>query len=364
MQSPRLDPSGRGNGHGLPNSNHGQEADISHASPPPGTPGALAIPAAAREGRWLAGDGFAIRRIDWPGADVDAGANGAPPRGSLLFLPGRGDAYEKYLEALDGWAAQGWRVTALDWRGQAGSGRFGTDAVTGHVPDFAVWIADLAAFWREWRAQTPGPHVLVAHSMGGHLALRAVAEREVLPDALVLSAPMLGFTTGWLPVPLLHLVAKAMTLVGDPRRPAWRWSEKPGEVPADRIELLTHDERRYAEELGWRAQRPALVMGPGSWGWIERAYASMRLLGRSGVLERVETPVLILATVADRLVSVRAIRRACRRLPRCELMMFGPEARHEILREVDAVRGRALETIDAFLDRVAPRPEPAQEPAG
>ena len=316
----------------------------------------------------MAPDGFAIRRIDWGPAEepAEAGtrADGPAPRGSLLFLPGRGDAYEKYLETLDGWAGQGWRVTAMDWRGQGGSGRLGADAVTGHVPDFAVWIADLAAFWREWRAQTPGPHVLVAHSMGGHLALRAVAERQVLPDALVLSAPMLGFTTGWLPVPLLHLVARGMAAIGDPRRPSWRWSEKPGEVPADRIELLTHDERRYAEELHWRAERPELVMGPGSWGWIERAYASMGLLGRAGMLERVETPVLILATSADRLVSVRAIRRACRRLPRCELLLFGPEARHEILREVDAVRDRALETIDAFLDRVAPRPEPVQEPAG
>ena len=49
-----------------------------------------AIPAHARESRWLAADGHAIRRIDWPGAN-DA------RRGSILFLPGRGDNYEKYL---------------------------------------------------------------------------------------------------------------------------------------------------------------------------------------------------------------------------------------------------------------------------
>ena len=32
--------------------------------------------------------------------------------------------------------------------------------------------------------------------------------------------------------------------------------------------------------------------------------------------------------------------------------MFGEEASHEILRETDPVRDRALQAIDAFLDRV------------
>ena len=96
-------------------------------------------------------------------------------------------------------------------------------------------------------------------------------------------------------------------------------------------------------------------MGPGSWGWIERAYASMRSLDRPGVLENVALPVLIVATSKDRLVSPRAIERACQRLPHGELLLFGKEARHEILRETDAIRNRALDAIDAFLDRVAPR---------
>lgn len=308
---------------------------------------ARVIPADAAEGRWLAPDHFPIRRIDWRGSS-------AHPRGSILFLAGRGDAYEKYLETLACWASEGWHITALDWRGQAGSGRFGMDAVTGHVADFSIWIDDLAAFWNEWVKQTPGPHVLAGHSMGGHLVLRAVAEKKVVPDALVLCAPMLGLAAKGLPVPVLHMVARIMTKIGDPRRPAWRWGERPGELPDDRITLLTHDAQRYADEVWWRSARPELVMGPGSWGWIERAYASMRMLDRPGVLEAVAVPVLMLATSEDRLVSFAAQERAAQRLPRGETLFFGAEARHEILREVDPVRNRALHAIDAFLDRVAP----------
>jgi lysophospholipase len=310
-----------------------------------------AIPPDARESVWLAGDGHAIRRIDWPDGPT---GHGPGPRGSILFLPGRGDHYEKYLETMAQWHRAGWRVTGADWRGQAGSGRLGTDATTGHIGDFAVWLDDLAALWREWTSATPGPHVLAGHSMGGHLALRAVAEGRVRCDALVLIAPMLGMAGPPLPLPLLQGVAAIMTRIGHPARPAWKWSEKPGEIPAAREALLTHDADRYADELWWRVHRPELVMGPGSWGWVERAYASARTLFAPGVLEHVTTPTLILATSADRLVKFAAIERACRRMPACELVRFADESRHEILREVDAVRDRAMGEIARFLDRIAP----------
>jgi lysophospholipase len=305
-----------------------------------------AIPAAAVETRWQTADGWSLRRIDWPVP--------AKCRGSLLFFPGRGDFYEKYLETLDYWAAQGWRVTAADWRGQAGSGRLGSDAVTGHISDFSVWIDDLAGFWAKWKAETPGPHVLAGHSMGGHLVLRALAEKRVDPDAMILSAPMLGFHNYGLPAAAMQALAKLMCLAGDPLRPAWKWSEKPGQVPEGRDLLLTHDADRYADEMFWRDTRTELVMGPGSWGWVERSYASTRSLERRGVLEAITTPVFLVSTSDDKLVAYAAIKRAARRLPNAELLTFGKEARHEVLREVDAVRNPILKAIDVFLNRTAP----------
>jgi lysophospholipase len=281
---------------------------------------------------------------------------GDRPRGSLLFFPGRGDFYEKYLETLEHWRRQGWQVTAMDWRGQAFSGRLGADGITGHIDDFTQWTADLAAFWPEWAAVQPGPHVLAGHSMGGHLVLRATAEGKLVPppDALVLSAPMLGTHPEWLPDWLQRLAARVMGMVGDPRRPAWKWSEKPGELPADRQGLLTHDDLRYADEVFWRNARPELAMGPGSWGWVQAAARSMQMLARPATLAKVTMPVLLLATAADRLVSVKASRRAARLLPYVTYWEMGEEAAHEILREADPVRDNALATIDAFLDKATP----------
>ncbi|MEP3420501.1 MAG: alpha/beta hydrolase [Erythrobacter sp.] len=312
------------------------------------------IPPHAAESTWSAADGHSLRRIDWPG-DTSNDADETGLRGSILFMPGRGDTYEKYLESLEEWHRDGWRVTASDWRGQAGSGRLGKDAVTGHIDDFTTWVDDLAHFWQQWIAETPGPHVLAGHSMGGHLIMRALVDQRFAPDAVFLSAPMLGLSGPPLPIAFLHGVAKMMNAVGEPTRQAWKWSEKPGEVPASRSSLLTHDGDRYDDELWWRNHRPELVMGPASWRWVERAYASWRRLEEPGAMEAVQTPVYIVSTSSDKLVSHDANVRAVSRLPNGSLLEFGEEAHHEILREVDTVRDRMMEGIAAFLDDVAPK---------
>lgn len=301
-----------------------------------------AIPSAAQESLWETADGHRVRRIDWPGTNPAA-------KGSILFLPGRGDNYEKYLETLHHWHESGFRVTGSDWRGQAGSGRLGNDEITGHIEDYSIWIDDLAQLWHEWVSQTPGPHFLAGHSMGGHLILRALVEHKVEPAAAVLVAPMLGFYSTFLPLRWMQKISGFIMRKGDPKRLAWKWSEKPGEIPVGRINLLTHDKDRYDDELWWRDNRPELVMGPGSWRWVERAYASKRVIFASGALEKVRTPVLLLGTSNDKLVAMKSIVKAADRLPNARLVRFSKEAHHEILREVDAVRDRALSEIDAFL---------------
>lgn len=288
-----------------------------------------------------------MRILEWA---APAGA----ARGAILFMVGRGDAYEKYLETYEHWRLKGWCVTAAEWRGQGGSGRFGIDPLTGHIDTFELWIGDLAALWREWTQRQHGKRVLAGHSMGGHLVLRAAADGllDPAPDALLLSAPMLDVLPEAVPLAMRRALASWQCRRDDPRRPAWKWSEKPGEPPASRQALLTHDDQRYADEMWWREERPELAMGPGSWGWVRAALDSISALERPGALEALRLPIHLIATTADRLVGIRAIRRAAVRLPNAELVLFGPEARHEILRETDPVRGDALDAIDAFLDRL------------
>lgn len=305
------------------------------------------IPSGGRESVWTARDGHALRLLD-------LGPVPDRQRGTLLMMPGRADTYEKWLETLDHWHRAGWRCFAADWRGQARSGRFGDDPMTGHVEDFVPWLDDLTDLCADLKAEHPGPFVLVGHSMGGHLCLRAVAEGRLAPDALVLTAPMLGLLPSWVPSLALRAAAALITHLGDPRRPAWKRQDSPDLLQHARMLLLTHDVERFADEDWWYAERPDLRVGAPSWRWIEQALVSIRVLERPGMLEAVRVPVLIMATRKDGLVSWPAIRRAAARLPNCRLIVFGEEARHEILRESDPVRNRALDAMADFLDREVP----------
>jgi lysophospholipase len=306
-----------------------------------------ALPAGAAIGEWRANDGWPHRTLAWI-SDAD--------RGSILFLGGRGDIFEKYLEAFDHWHRAGWSVASFDWRGQGGSGRLSQNPSCGHASSFAPFIDDLAAYVEQWRKANPAPHVIVAHSMGGHLTLRALAEDRVAPDAAVLVAPMLGLKSQPFGAKVAAKVAALMCRIGKPERLAWKVNERPGVPMKGRRALLTHDEARYEDELWWKAHNPEIAVGPPSWAWVAEAYRSTLALEEPCRLERMTTPVLLLAAENDRLVDSAAILRAAKRLPNAKLRTWGPESAHEILREADPVRDAALAEIDRFLDTHAPRP--------
>lgn len=298
------------------------------------------IPADATVGYGAAADGWRLRRFDWP-------AHGMP-RGAILFQGGRGDVFEKYLEAFAHWHAAGWSVSAFDWRGQGGSGRLSRDPNVGHATDFAPWVADLAHFWRDWAARNPGPRVIVGHSMGGFLTLRALAERAIDADAAVLVAPMLGLNAPG-GARLGGIVARIMRALGDPARAAWKGHERPG-ARLDRATLLSGDAARYSDEDYWYGVAPELRLGPPSWAWLAEAFAATARLCADPGLATIATPVLMLLADHDALVDSRAALAVAARLPHVDVLRFGAESAHEILREADPVRDRALAAIDSFLD--------------
>lgn len=303
-----------------------------------------AWPLGGRLDYWTAPDGWPLRRYRL----------GEGTRGRMLLLGGRGDMIEKYLEVIHHWAGRGWAVTAFDWRGQGGSGRLTDDPLCGHIDDFGQWIADLSAFSEDWRTEGNGPAVMLAHSMGGHLLLRALSEGMPPPDAAVTVAPMMGVHSAPLPRWLAVMIADIMCALGQGKKQAWTQKEDSERQRRMRQKRLTHDPDRYADELWWRAHSQDIALGSPSWKWVAQALHSTRAMEEGDALERIAVPLLILAARNDRLVSTPAICRAAAHIAGARLHVYGREAAHEILRELDPVRLDALRRIDAFLDEAAP----------
>jgi lysophospholipase len=302
------------------------------------------IPPDARWGEWKAADGWTVRTLErrqQPGAQV---------RGSLLFAGGRGDFIEKYLEVQDHWHRRGWNVTAFDWRGQ---GAAQGDLPGGHLDSFEALVGDLSGLIDHWRQGSTGPHVVVAHSMGGHVLLRTLADRHPPIDAAVLVAPMLMINSGPMPPFAAQWLASTASLFGWGGRPAWQQPPTPQPPGSMRQAFLTGCADRYSDELWWWEKQPSFNLGVPSWAWLKAAYQSCAQLTPER-LAGVKTPILLIGTERDRLVSPAAIRRAASQLLQAELVMYDDSA-HEILRERDEVRLRALAAIDGFLDRRAGR---------
>ena len=280
--------------------------------------------------------------MDWPQP------RGSQIRGSVLFLSGRGDFIEKYLEPLGYWHDRGWNVAAFDWRSQ---GQSQGDIEGGHLDSFEPLVVDGADLIADWIATTPGPHVAVGHSMGGHLLLRILGEARPPLAAAVLVAPMIGINSLPMPAGISQAIAQTLCMFGWNEVPAWKQSRKPPPAGSVRQSFLTSCSERYSDELWWLERQPDFALGAPSWGWLNAAYASMAKLTPER-LRKIDLPIFILGAERDRLVRASAIRAAAAALPRAELMML-PDAAHEILRESDALRVPAMQRIDAFFDEHA-----------
>ena len=300
-----------------------------------------AHPAGARFGTWHAPDGWGLRRMDWP----QDGRKKS--RGSLLFAGGRGDFIEKYFEAFAHWHGRGWNVTAFDWRGQGASQ--GEDF---EFDGFDALVDDLSALIADWRKTTPGPHVAIGHSMGGHLLLRTLIGAKPALGAAVLVSPMILVNSAPIPNWLAPGLADVMCRLGFRNRPMWRTPPALQRAGSQRQNFLTGSRERYEDEAWWWARQPGWNLGAPTWAWMCAAFRSGTAAFTRERLAGVDLPVLLLGAERDRLVSPAAIRRVAAQLPQAELEMF-PESGHEILREADPIRLRALARIDAFLDEHA-----------
>jgi lysophospholipase len=303
------------------------------------------LPEGAIVGRETMADGASIRTLLLPHPE---------PLANLLLLNGRADFLEKWADAIHLLHAQGFAVAAFDWRGQGGSTRL-TESGAGHIDSFDTWLADLDGLAGWALGALPGGRWLaLAHSMGGHLLTRWLADparerhplRQVLKGA-VLAAPFYGMGGPW--AVKATALATAPLQVARGRGAHFAWGQTPygarNQAPARQL-LLTASRAHFEDEGRWVAARPELATGGVSWGWIKAFADSQRALDRLP-LEHMTLPVLMLLAEHEKLVDNRRARAVAARLPRCQPHVVAGAA-HELLREAEPARQQALAKIRAF----------------
>jgi acylglycerol lipase len=252
-------------------------------------------------------DGLIQMRRRWRPAGAACGA--------VLLLHGIAEHGGRYEHVGRRLADAGFEVVACDHRGYGRSG-----GRRGHVDSWSQFSDDLEDQLAEVRSLGL-PTIILAHSMGGLIAVRYLVDGRPGPDLLVLSGPALGAE-----IPMhLRLVAPVMSRL----MPTFEIKED-GD-PA----LLSKDDRVgevfYADP--YRVPYPTARLGSE----LMKAIAE----AREGI-DAITMPTLVLHGGDDRLVPTTASE-ILEALPNVERRVYG-DLRHEIFNEAEG-----LEIVDEVI---------------
>lgn len=287
-------------------------------------------------------DGKRLRLALWP----------MGPKGVVALFPGRTEMIEKYAPVAAEMVAQGYGVVVIDWRGQGLSVRLEGKPLLGDVPDFAHFQRDVAVLQSvlDEVVPPPAPRFVLAHSMGGCIALRALMN-GFPARAAAFSAPMWGLR---LSTTTRRAVVAMTTVLGLARMDL---REVPGagvefrlwENPFDSNELTT-DPARYAWMQRQVQEHPDLRLGAPSLRWLVAALAETTVLAQ---LPAPDLPAYCGLGTRELLVSSEAIEARMADWPGGELQIFDG-ALHELLMEADRFRTPFLERTMALFDAHQP----------
>ena len=112
--------------------------------------------------------------------------------------------------------------------------------------------------------------------------------------------------------------------------------------------VFTTDPGRFARIAGLLASAPHLFLGGPTIGWARAAFRAMRRFDDPRIAWRAGTPILIVASGADRVTDCAAAERFAARLAPGSLVVVDG-AEHEILIERDALRDQFWAAFDAFV---------------
>lgn len=113
-------------------------------------------------------------------------------QGTIFLFTGRTEYCEKYLHVATKYQHHGYAFLTFNWRGQGISDRASHNRSLGHVSNFAEFQFDVeTVLHAHTELHLPQPIYLLAHSIGGCIALRALHHRLTV-QAIHFAAPMWG----------------------------------------------------------------------------------------------------------------------------------------------------------------------------
>lgn len=275
-------------------------------------------------------------------------------RGRIFVLPGFTEFIEKHDDQTQAFRAMGLDVLTIDWPGQGLSGRLTqhphlihSDGYDQHLD--AVVAAGQAAGFLDGAL----PVMIFGHSMGGHLGLRLGHQlrhqHNIAPRAVMLSSPMI-----MPPVMPPKFIFSALSLVcklGFSRKAV------PFQQGFSRNSNFSPKNNLTRNPIGYQLQHDLIRINPDlrtqgpSFGWVRAAYAScLATTANQDWMQGYEAPVQAHLAGDETVVGASYSAPCLKEIKGAEIFEY-PDAKHELMLELDDVQELIWGRLKAFVDR-------------
>ncbi len=262
----------------------------------------------------------------------------------LVICPGYSEPAAKYLELVKDLGAS-FEIYIIDHRGQGLSDRLNDYKHVSYIEKFDNFIFDLDKFSREVIEPQKRKSFILAHSMGGFIAIKYLMSSSSLPySGAVLNSPMLEINLSPIPNWLAPYILKVISMFNLLEKPIWGKGEN-----AIRGPFLTN--RVTSSRIRWQAYRDLLKMHPEmaingmTWNWMKESYEATTSFVSDE--KQVTVPTLLLQAEKDRVVVNSAQNEFCDTQELCSLKTL-KKGKHELLFEVDEIRKKTVQYILEF----------------
>ena len=271
-----------------------------------------------------------------------------PVKGIVVLLHGRSEFIEKYKGVARQLQDKGFQIISPDWRGQGLSSRELENRHKGHINRFDDYVDDLEALYSSVIEPQGLPVYILAHSMGGHIALRFMNRQPLKIKKAVLASPMIDIALPGMLYPVLKLLSKRLSKT--PFTKKYTIGSRDYSVKKVKFKgnNLCHDPEKYWILHNEIAQNPDLAIGGVTWGWLNAAFGSIEILKQDTVVDKITTPILMISAQKDSIVSTKAQKKLSRKLPDCSFLSI-KGAFHELLFEETGINRQVWDAFNRFV---------------
>ncbi|MCY4380869.1 MAG: alpha/beta fold hydrolase [Proteobacteria bacterium] len=257
----------------------------------------------------------------------------------ILFFLGRGEWIEKYTSIYQRlYDELGSTVVILDHLGQGGSG-----GIPSHIDSYDEYVSTITQLIRnKFRTHS---YSIIAHSMGGLIAIYGTLKQEFSPKRLILSSPLAGLPQKPIPRVIAKPLSKFFTESGLAQLSTFIKTESSYRFTKNR---LTTDKEKYLIARDNPYPIPAPTMG-----WVAATFAACEIIHYDRFLMNLTVPLLVFYGSDELIVSKSSIVRwtkLARKLSSSTInLVCMQHAKHEIFFESEKILQDALDQTIEFL---------------